>query len=198
MFPPPQSSLQRNIIFPVKYSIEPQSHLLFFFLSKVAFTVPYNNHCRCSQELWYRVYLYGKIFTRYATAVHCLARVEKPRMGKFHSLLSILLGHSAYNYMSQLNEPEIIPWPQGELVWISHILIAEFSCSLKQGGHRHNLLQGLSLARPSTQITPGNKEGSVSLPGQNHVWVLLHQQRPALASCRPQIQGWISVQAEER
>lgn len=50
--------------------------------------------------------LCNKIFTRYATAVHCLARVEKSRMGKFHCLLIILLGHSAYNNMRQLNEPE--------------------------------------------------------------------------------------------
>lgn len=41
--------------------------------------------------------LYSKIFTKCATAVHCLARVEKSRMGKSHCLLSILLGHRAYN-----------------------------------------------------------------------------------------------------
>lgn len=65
--------------------------------------------------------LCSKILTRCATAIHCLARLEKSRMGKFQGLLSILLGQSAYNYMSQLNEPEFALWHWGKQAWnISH------------------------------------------------------------------------------
>lgn len=70
------------------------SGLKLFLLSLTTTAVDAAKSSGTSKEL------YSKIFTRCATAVHCLAGVEKSRMGKFHCLLSILFGHSAYNYES--------------------------------------------------------------------------------------------------
>lgn len=87
------------------------SWLRLFLLSLTTTTVDAAKSSGASKDM------FNKIFTRYATAVHCLAGVEKSRTGKFHCLLSILLGHRAYNYMSQLNEPQIVLWNWGKQAW---------------------------------------------------------------------------------
>lgn len=153
MFPSPQSILQSNIIFPVKYNIEPQSHLLFFFLLRLFLLSLTKTIIDAAKSSGASKDMYSKIFTRYA--VHCLARVEKSRMGKFHCLLSILLGHRAYNYISQLNEPEIFLWHWGKQVWDisrSHCWVLVFS----------------ETGWPQAQSPAGIIPGSSKCP--NHTW----------------------------
>lgn len=49
-FSHPSPACRVKLSSQLKYNIEHQSHLLYFFLTKVVFTVPYYNHCRCSRE----------------------------------------------------------------------------------------------------------------------------------------------------
>jgi len=84
--------------------------LAVIFLTKLAFAADYNTSpVGAAKSSGTFKNLYNKIFTRYTMAIHCLARAEKSRKGKFPCLLNALLGHSAYNYMSQLNEPGTSP-----------------------------------------------------------------------------------------
>lgn len=67
----PHPSLKGHIIFSVKYNFEPQSHLLLFFLSKLAFTA-FSNRSTVAAAKSCSAFknLYSKIFSRYAAAIH--------------------------------------------------------------------------------------------------------------------------------
>lgn len=94
----PQSSLRGHTVFSVKYNMQLQPLLLWFFLTELVFAASsHTSAVSAAKSSGTFKNLHSKILARYSAAIHCLARAEKSRKSQFPCLLNALLGHGAYN-----------------------------------------------------------------------------------------------------